>query len=181
MMEIHFSHWSAFQSSESEVSGGQGGKPILSLWSSSWLACLLLWPELQCPGCHVGCGTSIFKFHCGRSQTFFLIFGVCSWLNNVVLVSGVQNSESVVCIHVSIPFQIIFQYVITKYWVAFSVLCSGSLLFIYFVSSRGYLSVPTLSRMPPLPHLPLREPKVWFWSLWVHFCPVSTFFGIVFH
>lgn len=129
----------------------------------------------------VGCGTSIFKFHCGRSQTFFLMFGVCSWLNNVALVSGVQNSESVVCAHVSIPFQITFQYVITKYWVAFSVLCSGSLLFIYFVSSRGYPSVPTLSRMPPLPHLPLREPKVWFWSLWVHFCPVSTFFGIGFH
>ena len=41
--------------------------------------------------------------------TFFIVFiNRVELINNIVLVSGVQQSDSVLHIHVSIPFQILF-------------------------------------------------------------------------
>ena len=65
-------------------------------------------------------------------------------INNVVLVSGVQQSDSVIHIHVSILFQILFPPRLLQN----IVLYGRSLLFIYFIFliyfkySSVYMSIP---------------------------------------
>ena len=54
------------------------------------------------------------------------------WLN-VVLVSGVQQSDSVIYTHISILSQILFHVAYTKYGVQFPVFYGRSLLVIYFI------------------------------------------------
>ena len=57
---------------------------------------------------------------------------------NIVLVSGVPQSDSVIHIHMyfsdSFPL-----YIIMRYWIKFPVLYSRSLLFTYFIYSNVYL------------------------------------------
>ena len=73
-------------------------------------------------------------------QHFFkkFLFYIGVWLiYNVVLVSSVQQSDSVIHTHTAILFQNLFPQVITEYWVEFPVLDSRSLLTIYFVYSSS--------------------------------------------
>ena len=74
---------------------------------------------------------------------------------NIVLVSGVQKSNSVMCMCVFILFQTLFQ---TEYWVEFSVLHSRSLLVSYFVSSS--MLIPSSEFILPLPHIRLFSKSV---------------------
>ena len=55
---------------------------------------------------------------------------------NVVLVSGVQQSEPVVHVHRFILFQILFLYRLLDYSVEFPVLYSRPLLLIYLIYSN---------------------------------------------
>ena len=57
-----------------------------------------------------------------------------------MLVSGVK-SKPVVCTYMSIPFQIFFPYRLL-HSVAFSVLCSRSLLLIYLIYNSAYMLIP---------------------------------------
>ena len=62
-----------------------------------------------------------------------------SLINNIVLVLGVQQSDSVIHIQVSILFQIFFPFrFITEYWAEFPVLYNRSLLVIYFKYSSTF-------------------------------------------
>ena len=63
-------------------------------------------------------------------------------INNVVLVSGVQQSDSVIHIHVSILFQILFPFRLLQ-----NIEQSRSLLVIYFKYNSVYLVffAPTMS------------------------------------
>ena len=46
---------------------------------------------------------------------------------NTALVSGIQQSDSVIHVHLTILFQILFQYLITDSWVELPVLYSSEL------------------------------------------------------
>ena len=67
---------------------------------------------------------------------------------NVVLVSGVQQSDSVIHIHVSIIFQILLPFRLLQN----IELYRRSLLVIYFKYSSVYMSVPNSQSILP-PHL----------------------------
>ena len=60
---------------------------------------------------------------------------------NVVLVSGVPQSDSVINIHISILFQILFPSKLLQN-IEFSVLYSRSLLNVYFIYSSVYMLIP---------------------------------------
>ena len=72
-----------------------------------------------------------------------------------MLVSGVQKSNSVMCMCIFILFQTLFQ---TEYWVEFSVLYSRSLLVSYFISSS--MLIPSSEFILPLPHISLFSKSV---------------------
>ena len=76
---------------------------------------------------------------------------------HTVFISGVQQSKSVIHIHIYIPvpFQILFPYrLLHSLGYIFPVLCSWSLLSVYFICSRVHLSSPT-SSLSPAPTFPL--------------------------
>ena len=86
----------------------------------------------------------IKKKICSLSGSFIFLFfknfmGIQLTYN--VLVSGVQQRESVIHIHIptsdSFPIS-----VITEYWVDFPVLHSRSMLLIYFINSIVYMLIP---------------------------------------
>ena len=83
----------------------------------------------------------------------FSIFIGVQLIYNVVLVSAVQQSESVIHIHVSTLLDCFPIQAITEYRDEFPVLYSRSLLVIYFIDSRVYMSVP-ISQLNPPPRLP---------------------------
>ena len=65
-------------------------------------------------------------------------------INNVVLVSGIQHSDSVIHIHVSILFQILFPFSLLHN-IEQSSLCST----VGPKYSSVYMSIPTSLTMPP--------------------------------
>ena len=83
---------------------------------------------------------------------FFHIFIGVQLIYNVVLVSGEQQSESVIHMHISTLFQIIFPYRSLQR-IAFPVPYSRFLLVIYFIYTSVYMSVPISQFIPS--HLPL--------------------------
>ena len=72
--------------------------------------------------------------------SFFKIFIGVELIYNVVLVSGIQQSESVT--HISTLFKILFPYRSLEYRVEFPVLYSRFLLVIYIIYSSVYMSIP---------------------------------------
>ena len=71
---------------------------------------------------------------------------------NVVLVSSVQQNESIIHIHVSTLLESFFPvYVITEHWVEFPVLHSRFLLLIYFIYNSVCILIPISPFIPPLP------------------------------
>ena len=58
---------------------------------------------------------------------------------SVVLVLGVQQSESIICVHIPALQHSFPGWVITEYWVEFPVLYSRSLLVVYFMCSSVYM------------------------------------------
>ena len=99
----------------------------------------------------------LFSLLYNPSYALFFVF------YNVVLVSGVQQSESVIHIHISTVFYILFPYRPLEYWVEFPVLYIRSLLVICFIYCSVYMSIP-ISHFVPLPHLPPGNPS---YALWV--------------
>ena len=79
---------------------------------------------------------------------------------NVLLVSGVQQSESV--IHINILF---FHIVIANYRVDFLVLYSIFLLIVYFMLWCVYV-ILTFPILPSPPKISPILPLGWFWNLW---------------
>ena len=75
-------------------------------------------------------------------------------INNVVLVSGVQQSDSVIHIHVSILFQILCPFKLLQNTEQFPVLYDRSLLVIYFKYSSVYMSISNSQFIPPPATLP---------------------------
>ena len=73
-------------------------------------------------------------------------------INHVVLVSGVQQSDSVIHIHVSILFQILFPFRLLQNMEQSSLCYTVSLLVIYFKYSSVYMSIPN-SHFISSPHL----------------------------
>ena len=72
----------------------------------------------------------------------FKNFYVTVYLVYVVLISGIQYSDLVICIHISILFQILFP--CRFLWTTeFPVLCSRSLPIIYFMYSDVCMLIPT--------------------------------------
>ena len=80
----------------------------------------------------------------------FLFYIGVQLINNVVLVLGVQQSVSVLHIHVSIIFQFLFSIrLLTEYWAEFLLLYSKSLLVIHFKYSVDvYKSIPSSLSLP---------------------------------
>ena len=68
---------------------------------------------------------------------------------NVVLVSGVQQSDSV--IHIAIIFQILFHTGYIRILIEFPVLYSRSLLITYFIYSSVYMLIPKIYPSPTFP------------------------------
>ena len=91
-------------------------------------------------------------------STFLFVFFLFNWSildYNVVLVSGVEQSEPIIRIHIPTPFLDPFSiYAIREYWVEFPVLYRGSLLVIYFIYSSMYILIPN-SIYPSSPPFPL--------------------------
>ena len=91
------------------------------------------------------------------SFSFFKLIIILVWLiYNVVLVPNVQNSESVIHIHISILFSFLDSIpmeVITEYQAEFPVLYSRSLLVIYFIYSSVYMSLPVPQSITSPPFL----------------------------
>ena len=88
-------------------------------------------------------------------STFLFVFFLFNWSildYNVVLVSGVKQSEPILRIHIPTPSLDPFSiYAIREYWVEFPVLYRGSLLVIYFIYSSVYMSIPMSQFIPPSP------------------------------
>ena len=78
----------------------------------------------------------------------FLIVITMQLMYSVVLVSSIQQSESVKSIHISTLFKILFPYRSQKSNEQSSVLYSRSLLAIYFIYSSVYMSIPTFQLIP---------------------------------
>ena len=68
-----------------------------------------------------------------------------------MLASGVQQSDSVTHIHISVLFQILFPFRLLQN-IEFPVLYSRSLLVIYFKYGSVCMSIPNSQGIPP-PHL----------------------------
>ena len=77
---------------------------------------------------------------------------------NVVLLSSVQQNKSVIHIHISTLFTILFHIDDYRVLREFSVLHSRSLLVIYFIHSSVYMSI-SISQCIPSSLLPLIAPN----------------------
>ena len=104
----------------------------------------------------------------------FIFIGV-QLLNNVVLVSAVQQSEPVTCIFIFTPFlDFLPIQVTTEHCVEFPVLDSWFSLVIYFICSINnvYVSVP-ISQLLPSHLFSLWYPQVCSLCLCLYFCFVN--------
>ena len=82
--------------------------------------------------------------------SLFKVTVIGVWLiHSVVLVSGVQQSQSFMHMHISTLYRFFCHIVIPEYWIEFSVLYSGSLLVIYFICRSVYLSILVSQFIPP--------------------------------
>ena len=103
-----------------------------------------------------------------------------SIVNNVVLVSGAQQSDSVTHIHISILFQIFFPFRLLQNIEQSSLCCTVGLCWLSILNiavCTCQSRIPSLS-LPTLPSLLVTI--VCSLSLWVCFCFVNKFICIIF-
>ena len=100
--------------------------------------------------------TQVWGFKIAANWEKFPEVSSCEWMQdgtrlvyNVVLVSGVQQSDSV--IHAFFFLRFFFIQVITKCWVVFPVLHSRSLLVIYIIYSNAHVFILSCWFITPLP------------------------------
>ena len=115
----------------------------------------------------------VYQLYFNKALFIFLIFISRQLIYSVVLVSGIQQSESVMPVHTPTLFQILFPY--DHYRVEFPVLYSGSLLVIYLTWICVYMSITNCLTILPL-H-PSLVTIVCFPSLWAYF--VNKFISII--
>ena len=120
-------------------------KVCVSHFHSASSQCFSTWPFSAAPGSSwlVSCGLDALK------KTFLIFIGV-ELIYNGVLISAIQESESVIHIHISILFQILFLFRLLQ-TIEFPLPYSWSLLIIYFIYSNVYMLIPNSSFIHPSP------------------------------
>ena len=92
-----------------------------------------------------------------------------------MLVSGIQQSESIIHIHIlHFSYKFFFHTGHYKYWLEFPVLYSRSLLVINCIYYSVYMSIAISPFIPPLS--PTLWPKVCFLHLWLYLCFIINTF-----
>ena len=94
--------------------------------NTEWVFCLFIYLFIYF-------GLEVYLVHLLTLKIILFYIGVY-WIYNIVLVSGVLQTDSVIHLHIPILFQIHFQFrLLQNIRIEFPVLCNRSLLFIYFI------------------------------------------------